>query len=184
MTHVRRRTELGASTEATGAAAVGDCPRVENRRQHGHDHTRRPHVRLDADRARRWVDELVDATCPSPPALVGHLLGGAIAARYAVQHGERLSHLVLVDTLGLAWFRPAPSFALPMVRFVARPTERSRDRLFRQYFLDFDDVGARFGDHWDDLRAYALDRARDPGVQAAVRTLLARSAWHRYPPTT
>lgn len=85
-----------------------------------------------------------------------------------------LSHLVLVDTLGLAWFRPAPSFALPMVRFVARPTERSRDRLFRQCFLDFGGVGARFGDHWDDLRAYALDRARDPGVQAAVRTLLAR----------
>ncbi|MPZ87754.1 MAG: alpha/beta fold hydrolase [Nitriliruptorales bacterium] len=130
--------------------------------------------RLDADTLLRWVAELIDATCAAQPVLVGHLLGGAIAARYAVRHANRLSHLVLVDTMGLAWFRPSPNFAIPMMRFIARPTERSRDRLFRQCFLDFDGVGDRFGDHWDDLRTYALDRARTPENQAAMRALMPR----------
>lgn len=129
---------------------------------------------LDADTIRRWVDELIDATCTAPPVLVGHLLGGAIAARYAVQHGDRLAHLVLVDTLGLAWFRPSPSFAIPMVAFMAHPTARSRDRLFRQCLLDFDGVGDRFGDRWEDLRDYALDRARTRENQAALRALMPR----------
>lgn len=128
--------------------------------------------RLDADTMRRWVDELIDATCAAPPVLVGHLLGGAIAARYTLRHANRLSHLVLVDTMGLAWLRPSASFTVPMMRFAARPTERSRDRLFRQCFLDFDAVGDRFGDHWDDLRAYVLDRARTSENQAALRALM------------
>lgn len=129
---------------------------------------------LDADTMVRWVDELVDGSCPTPPVLVGHLLGGAIAARYAVRSGARLSHLVLVDTLGLGWFRPSPRFAIPMVRFVARPTERSRDRLFRQCFVDFDRTGSNFGDHWEDVRSYALACARRTDNQAALRALMPR----------
>ncbi|MBA2317920.1 MAG: alpha/beta hydrolase [Euzebyales bacterium] len=130
--------------------------------------------RLDAATLGRWVDELIDATCPEPPVLAGHLLGGAIAARYAVTHAQRLAHLVLVDTMGLNWYRPSPRFAVPMVRFAARPTARSRDRLFHQCMLDFDRVGARFGDHWDDLLAYALDRATTSENQAALRALMPR----------
>ncbi len=122
----------------------------------------------------RWVDELIDATCPTPPVLGGHLLGGAIAARYAVEHGGRLAHLVLVDPLGLAWFRPSPRFAIPMVRFVARPTERSRDRLFHQCFVDFDRTGSNFGDLWEDVRDYALACAQRPDNQAALRALVPR----------
>lgn len=140
----------------------------------GHGASLDVECRLDAAGVVQWMDELLRATCSTAPVVVGHLLGGAIAARHAVQHGGRLAHLVLVDTMGLAWFRPAPRFALPMVRFVARPTERSRDRLFQQCFLDFDDVGARFGPRWDDLRAYALDRARTPEHQAALRALMPR----------
>jgi pimeloyl-ACP methyl ester carboxylesterase len=37
--------------------------------------------KLDVDRVVAWLAELVERTCPSPPVLVGHLLGGAIAAR-------------------------------------------------------------------------------------------------------
>ena len=37
-----------------------------------------------------WLDELIERTCPSPPVLVGHVLGGAIAARFAVDQGDRL----------------------------------------------------------------------------------------------
>lgn len=128
---------------------------------------------LDAAATRRWVDALIDETCDgSPPVLAGHLLGGAIAARYAVDHGRRLAHLVLIDTLGLAWYRPSPRFAIPMVRFLARPTPRSRDRLFDKCFVDFDRTGENFGDHWNDLRDYALAQARTDGNQAALRSLL------------
>lgn len=140
----------------------------------GHGASGLPESRLDADTTRRWLDELIDATCATPPVVIGHLLGGAIAARYAVHHGHRLSHLVLVDTMGLNWFRPSPRFAIPMVRFMARPTETSRDRLFRECFVDFDAVGDGYGEHWADLRAYALDRAQGPTVQAALRSLMPR----------
>lgn len=128
---------------------------------------------LDSDAVMTWLDELIDRTCQGrPPVLVGHLLGGAIAARYAVHHSRRLARLVLVDTMGLAWFRPAPSFALPMMGFVARPTPKSRDRVFKRCFYDIEHVGERTGEQWEPLRAYALDRARTPSVQAALRTLI------------
>jgi pimeloyl-ACP methyl ester carboxylesterase len=55
----------------------------------------------DADRMLGWLDDLIECTCPTPPALVGHILGGAIAARFAIDRSERISRLVLVDALGL-----------------------------------------------------------------------------------
>lgn len=128
--------------------------------------------RLDRGSVLRWVDELVDATCAAPPALVGHLLGGAIAARYAVTKGHRLAHLVLVDTLGLGWYRPSPRFAVPLAAFIARPTERSRDRLFRQCFLDIDRAGSRYAERWDDVRVCALEGARSSENKAALRALM------------
>ncbi|RPF39272.1 alpha/beta fold hydrolase [Streptomyces sp. TLI_185] len=138
--------------------------------------------RLDTQRVLAWLDELIDQTCQArPPVLVGHLLGGAIAARYAVHHSDRLAHLILVDTLGLGLFRPAPSFAVPMMGFVARPTPKSRDRLFNRCFLDMDQVGEQTGEQWQPLLDYALDRARTPSVQAALRRLIPRVAMPAIP---
>ena len=57
---------------------------------------------LDADRVLGWLGELIDRTCAAPPVLVGHGLGGAIAARFAAGHGDRVDRLVLVDAFGLA----------------------------------------------------------------------------------
>ena len=37
---------------------------------------------LDAYSVIAWLGELIEQTCPTPPTLVGHLLGGAIAARF------------------------------------------------------------------------------------------------------
>lgn len=151
---------------ATHRVVVADLP--------GHGASTSIAGRLDRATVLAWVDELVTTTCAEPPALVGHLLGGAIAARYAIEHGDRLARLVLVDTLGLGWFRPSRQFAVPMVRFMARPTAQSRDRLFEQCFMDFDRAGDNFGDQWDDLRTYALDRAQQPEAQAALRALMPR----------
>lgn len=142
----------------------------------GHGASSADNDSLDTRTVLSWLDDLIEATCDSKPALVGHLMGGAVAARYAVHHSDRLSHLVLVDTLGLRWYRPSPSFAIPMVGFVARPSPRSRDRLFNRCFLDMDRVGGETGDQWDHMLEYALDRARTPSVQGAMRRLIPRLA--------
>jgi len=39
---------------------------------------------LDADGLRAWLSGLIERTCASPPVLIGHVLGGAIGARFAV----------------------------------------------------------------------------------------------------
>ena len=118
-----------------------------------------------------WLGELVSQTCPTPPVLVGHTAGGALAARFAVDHGERLERLVLVDSYGLARFRPAPKMALSFIRVALRPTERSVDRAFRHCFVDLNGVRAEMGERWELLAAYALDRFRTPSVKAAGRSL-------------
>ena len=136
----------------------------------------------DAKGVLQWLDQLIGETCDSPPVLAGHLLGGAIAARYAVDHGHRLTHLVLVDTMGLAWYRPAPIFAIPMVGFMARPTAKNRDRLFDQCFLDREQLRQRIGDSWEPLMEYALDRGRTPSVQSALRRQITGLGMRPIPP--
>lgn len=127
---------------------------------------------LDADRVLAWVGELLEATCPSPPVLIGHALGGAIAARFASLHGDRICRLVLVDAFGLNAFRPAPRLALAMVGFLVRPTEQTRDRFLGQCMLDLDRVHTDMGAAWERIAAYALECARTPSVRVAGRNLM------------
>lgn len=127
---------------------------------------------LDADRVLTWVGELLEATGPSPPVLVGHSLGGAIAARFATDHGDRISSLVLVDTFGLSKFRPARPLALAMVGFLVEPTEHTRDRFLDQRMLDLGRARTDMGQAWELIAAYALECARTPSVRAAGRNLM------------
>ncbi|WP_395366969.1 alpha/beta fold hydrolase [Streptomyces sp. YH02] len=127
---------------------------------------------LKADRVLAWLDELIEKTCTSHPVVGGHLLGGAIAARFACDHGDRLARLILVDTYGLGRFRPAPRFAFAMVRFMARPTEHSQDRLMGVCMTDLGMLREQLGASMELLEAYALDRARSPGQKAALRSLM------------
>src|SRR6185503_15962029 len=69
-----------------------------------------------------WLAALIDATCPAPPVLVGNTAGGALAAQFARDHGDRIARLVLVDPLGLVPFAPAPEFGQALQAFMARPT--------------------------------------------------------------
>jgi pimeloyl-ACP methyl ester carboxylesterase len=126
---------------------------------------------LDAERVLAWVAGLIERTCPSPPALVGHVLGGAIAARLAVHQGDRLSRLVLVDSLGLAPFRPAPAFALTMLGFLARPTERTYTRFMRQCSFDLDGLREQMADAWEPYAGYNLQLARGPSARIAGRLM-------------
>jgi pimeloyl-ACP methyl ester carboxylesterase len=125
--------------------------------------------RLDADGLRAWLSGLIERTCPSPPVLVGHVLGGAIGARFAVNHSDRLSRLVLVDSLGLASFRPSPKFALTMLAFLTRPTDRTYTRFMRQCSFDLDGLRHELGPRWEPFLAYSLERARGPNAKIAGR---------------
>jgi pimeloyl-ACP methyl ester carboxylesterase len=127
---------------------------------------------LNAARVLAWLGELVERTCISPPALVGQLLGGAIAARFAIDHGDRLSRLVLVDTFGLRAFQPSPEFGLALTHFLAQPTQTTHRNLWRHCAFDLDDLRRRMGERWAPFEAYNLDRARTPSVQTAVAALM------------
>lgn len=138
----------------------------------GHGASEVDDVRLDATRTLDWLGTLLDATVERPATLVGHLIGGAMAARFAAAHPRRVDRLVLVDSFGLGSFRPAASFALAMLGFVVRPTEKSQERLFQRCFVDLDGLRDEMGPRMELLEAYALDRARDPGVKAAIPRLM------------
>ena len=128
--------------------------------------------RIDAGRVMEWLGGLIEQSCKTPPALVGQLLGGAIAARYAGAHGNRLSRLVLVDTFGLCPFQPAPEFGRALSHFLAQPTERTHTDLWRHCAFNLDGLRQRMGERWQTFEAYNLDRARTPSVQAAVAALM------------
>lgn len=128
-----------------------------------------------------WLDELIERTCPRPPTLVGHVLGGAIAARYAVDRSDRLRSLVLVDTLGLARFLPRPAFAIGLIGFQVRPSERSYERFMRQCSADLDGLRGEMGDRWDPFVAFNLDTARGPGAKA-ISAMLRRAGLPVIPP--
>jgi pimeloyl-ACP methyl ester carboxylesterase len=97
----------------------------------------------DASITLTWLGELIKQTCAIPPVLVGKGPGGALAARFAIDHSDRIDRLVLVDTLGLDRFRPPPGMALTFMGVLLRPTERGLQRGFRRYcFVDLDGVRA------------------------------------------
>jgi pimeloyl-ACP methyl ester carboxylesterase len=135
----------------------------------GHGDSELADGRLDADGLRAWLSGLIERTCPSPPVLVGHVLGGAIGARFAVNHSDRLSRLVLVDSMGLARFRPAPKFALALLAFLMRPTDRTYTRFMRQCSFDLDGLRHELGPRWEPFLAYSLERAREPNAKIAGR---------------
>ena len=138
----------------------------------GHGATGLPDGPLDHDRVRTWLSELIERTCVSPPALVGHLLGGAIAARFASERRDQLSRLVLVDSFGLSWNRTSPRFALPMLAYIARPTEHTRDRFLAQCFVHFDGVRGQLGERFEPIGEYALEWARTKTAKATLRSLM------------
>jgi pimeloyl-ACP methyl ester carboxylesterase len=126
----------------------------------------------DAATALAWLDELIDSTCAIPPVLVGKGAAGALAARFSIDHSDRVDRLVLVNTYGLDRFRPPPGMALSFIGVLLRPSERGLQRSFRNYcFVDLDGVRAEMGERYEWMAAYALDRFRTSSVKAAMRSL-------------
>jgi pimeloyl-ACP methyl ester carboxylesterase len=137
---------------------------------------------LDTGRMLAWLDELVQRTCTSAPVLVGHLLGGSLAARYAAQPGSRVAGVVLVGSYGLARLRPAPRFAVALGRFLARPTPRSQRGLMNACLADRDGLYDEMGERLALLEAYALQEARSRSTKIALRSLMPALALRRMAP--
>ncbi|MGH3992644.1 MAG: alpha/beta fold hydrolase, partial [Pseudonocardiaceae bacterium] len=137
---------------------------------------------LDADRVLAWLGDLIDRTCAAPPMLVGYALGGAIAARFAADHGDRLSWLVLVDAFGLSPFEPAPDFGLALNDFLTDPSEHTHDQLWRFCAADLDRLRRRMGGLWEPFRGYNVDRARTPAVREALGVLMGQFGGPPIPP--
>ncbi len=139
----------------------------------GHGASTTPDSPPEAERVLAWLGELIDRTCPAPPVLVGQIIGGAIAARFAADRDDRLDRLVLADSLGLAPFQPTPEFGGALAAFMEEPTDENHDRLWARCAFDLDSLRDRMGESWDWLKAYNLDLARTPRVSAAVQSLMA-----------
>jgi pimeloyl-ACP methyl ester carboxylesterase len=118
---------------------------------------------------------LIEQTCTEPRTLVGHSLGGSIAAHFVIEHGERISRLVLVDSGSIGRFRPAPGVIWAILRFGARPTLSNHDRFIRQVLVDPDRAAAEWGDRWSALEGYDIELAGNKKVSAAAGQLVAGS---------
>lgn len=127
---------------------------------------------LEAERVLAWLGELLERTCAAPATLVGHILGGAIAARFTIQHDKSVERLVLADALGLAPFQPAPQFGAALSEFLAQPSGETHDALWRRCAFDLDALRARLGERWEWLKAYNLDRAHAPSLRAVQHRLM------------
>jgi pimeloyl-ACP methyl ester carboxylesterase len=134
--------------------------------------TEEPDTPLDVIRVLAWLDALIDRTCPTPPVLVGQLIGGAIAARYAAEHPGRIRALMLVVPIGLAPFAPTPAFGSVLTNYLTDPTVQSHDALWQMCVHDLGDVQSRLSEQWNALRAYNVELARTPAVAGALQTLL------------
>lgn len=127
---------------------------------------------LDADRVLSWLGELIDRTCSAPPTVVGLILGGGIAARFAVDHGERIRRLVLVDSLGLQPLAPTPEFGQALTGYFAEPSAATHDLLWEQCAVDLNRLRSAMGERWESFAAYNVERMQTPAVQAALQALM------------
>ena len=137
---------------------------------------------LDADRVLGWLDDLIGTTCAMPPVLVGHTLGGAIAARFGAKRSDDIAGLVLVDTLGLQPFQPHPAFGAAVQAFMSTPTEQSLEGLWSYCAFDVAALRGELGARWKAITAYTVDRAQAPGLLAVQGQFLRLFGMAAIPP--
>jgi pimeloyl-ACP methyl ester carboxylesterase len=148
----------------------------------GHGMTAMPRNPFDAERVLRWLGELVEHVSPEPTVIVGQLVGGAIAARFALESPARVDALVLVVPTGLAPFEPSPEFGAALGAYLAGPDDETHDELWRRCVSDLDGLRAVLGPTWESLKAYNLDLAGTATAFPAMGTMLELFGAHAIPP--
>lgn len=136
---------------------------------------------IDPDGVVAWLDALIKRTCDEPPLLVGHVVGGALAARYARIHGDRVAGVVLVDTLGLRRFLPSPAFGFRLMRFLSRPDAEHFEPFFDQCMRDARGLQTGMGDRWDAFLQEYLRGIQDEDRKAAMGELIKHFGAKRIP---
>jgi pimeloyl-ACP methyl ester carboxylesterase len=136
---------------------------------------------LDAPGVVEWLDALIEQTCAQPPTLVGISLGGALAARFAVAHGDRARQIVLVNSGSLGRALPTPGALVALVRYSIRRSAANFDRLIRYVVVDSERVRAEWGSRWAAFAEYDMDRTTQRSVRAADSRLLRRLNMPRIP---
>jgi pimeloyl-ACP methyl ester carboxylesterase len=136
---------------------------------------------LDGPLVVTWLGELIAKMCDQPPIVLGVSMGGSVGLRLALERGSEISKLVLVDSGSLGRFRPPPSLLFALIRFIRKPDRTGAARMQRQIFLDADRVRSQMGDRLEALEDYQIDRAKQPSVNAANRTLLRKVGTKQVP---
>ena len=122
-----------------------------------------------------WFRALLRETCEDRPTLVGHSLGGALSARYAVQHGGSLSRLVIYAGTGVGPYRMPVGLVVRAIMFDLRPSERNAERFDYFGFFDFDAARRRDGGWLQAWSIYTRERATVPHVKRTMRRLIKRA---------
>jgi 2-hydroxymuconate-semialdehyde hydrolase len=131
-----------------------------------------PVARLDDATFARWLRELIDATCDTPPVLVAHSLLGTLAARFAAAHGHTLARLVIYAAPGVGPYRMPLALRVVAARFAIRPTARNGERFERFALLDRERTRRRAPAWFDAFSAYSRSRARVPHVKRTMNGLI------------
>ena len=131
-----------------------------------------PVAELNDQAFARWLDELLRATGALRPMLVAHSLLGSLAARYAVQHGERLGRLMLYGAPGIGPYHMPIKLLIAALRFELRPTARNNERFERFALLDRDRTRLRNPEWFDAFSSYGLSCALRPHTKRTMKQLI------------
>lgn len=121
----------------------------------------------------KWFLGLLAATCDEPPALIAHSLTGALAARFAARHSDRLRSLAIYGAPGVAKYRMPLGLLLAAIMFDLRPSLANQRRFLRWAFRDPVRTRSQHPQWFDAFDAYCVDRGRLPRVKRAMRQLVA-----------
>lgn len=131
-----------------------------------------PVDRLDPSTFAAWFTALLRQTGIDRPTLVARSMGGSLAVRFAVQHGELLRRLVLYGAPGIGPYRLPLGLLVLAVRFSLRPTEQNNERFDRWAFADLDRARRQDADWFRAFGAYNLARAVVPHVKMTMGRLI------------
>lgn len=127
---------------------------------------------LDFATFTRWCNGLLDQTAFDGCALVAHSMGGSLAARYAVEHSQRLSQLVVYGGPAIGPYRMPARLQYVAIRFALRPTRKNFDRFKRFALLDVEATRRLDPEWFDAWDSYTRARATDATTKRTMRQLV------------